>query len=313
VIPDLRAKSLIKVIAGAFLSVCACQAAMAADAPAARRTLTPDDLYRVEDVSEPQVSPDGAWVAYVVTTNERESDQARSAIWMVSWDGSQRLALTAAAEGTDKPRWSPDGRYLAFLAMAPGSDKGQIMLLDRRGGEARQLTHVGGDIGDYAWSPDGKRVVLVIRQSDAKQSDANPDQSAEEKSPKPIVIDALHFKEDEDGYLAAGVARHLYLLDVESKHLENLTLDKGFNESLPVWSPDGRTIAFVRTHEQGPDPDGREDIDVSRGPSHPIRRSLPGALMGSRSRTCKGWNPSSTPTCRIIFSRYRLPGVCPGR
>jgi dipeptidyl aminopeptidase/acylaminoacyl peptidase len=235
---------------------------MAADAPAARRTLTPDDLYRVEDVSEPQVSPDGAWVAYVVTTNERESDQARSAIWMVSWDGSQRLALTAAAEGTDKPRWSPDGRYLAFLAMAPGSDKGQIMLLDRRGGEARQLTHVGGDIGDYAWSPDGKRVVLVIRQSDAKQSDANPDQSAEEKSPKPIVIDALHFKEDEDGYLAAGVARHLYLLDVESKHLENLTLDKGFNESLPVWSPDGRTIAFVRTHEQGPDPDGREDIDV---------------------------------------------------
>jgi len=231
---------------------------MAADAPAARRTLMPDDLYRVEDVGEPQVSPDGAWVAYVVTTSDRESDRARSAIWMVSWDGSQRLALTAAAEGTDKPRWSPDGRYLAFLATPSGSDKGQIMLLDRRGGDARPLTSVGGDIGDYAWSPDGKRMVITIRQSDS-----NTVQGGEEKkSPRPIVIDALHFKEDEDGYLAAAVAQHLYLLDVESKHLEKLTLAAGFNEGLPAWSPDGRTIAFVRTHEQGPDQDGREDIGV---------------------------------------------------
>ena len=97
-----------------------------ADAPV-RRTLAPDDLYRVEDVSDPQVSPDGLWVAYVVTLNDRESDEARSAIWMVSWDGTQRLALTAAADGTAKPRWSPDGRYLSFLSTPTGSDKPQIV------------------------------------------------------------------------------------------------------------------------------------------------------------------------------------------
>jgi len=147
----------------------------AADA-SARRLLTPDDLYRVEDVSDPQVSPDGLWVAYVVTLNDRESDEARSAIWMVSWDGSQRLALTAAADGTAKPRWSPDGRYLSFLSTPAGSEKPQIMLLDRRGGEPQALTKVAGDIGDYAWAPDGKRLVFAMVQNEASTA------------PKPIVM-----------------------------------------------------------------------------------------------------------------------------
>ncbi len=62
--------------------------AYAANAIQERRTLAPDDFYRALDVSDPQVSPDGLWVAYVVTTNDRDADEARSAIWMVSWDGS---------------------------------------------------------------------------------------------------------------------------------------------------------------------------------------------------------------------------------
>ncbi len=223
---------------------------MAADAPAARRTLTPDDFYRVQDVSDPQVSPDGLWVAYVVTANDRDADEARSAIWMVNWDGSQRLALTAAADGTQDPQWSPDGRYLAFLATPAGSDKSQIMLLDRRGGDARQLTSVTGEMGHYTWAPDGKRIAFVMSQGD----DGTP--------PKPIVIDAQHFKQDEDGYLGQGRKRHLYLIDVESKHSEQLTADADFSEDLPAWSPIGGQIAFIRTHEPGVDPDGREDIAV---------------------------------------------------
>ncbi len=102
------------------------------------------------------------------------------------------------------------------------------MLLDRRGGDARQLTSVTGDIGDYAWAPDGKRLVFTLVQGEAGSA------------PKPIVIDALHFKQDGDGYLAQGRKRHLYLLDVESKHSEQLTRDPQFNEDLPTWSPDGR-------------------------------------------------------------------------
>ena len=241
--------ALYRSAASLLLSLCAAHA-LAAEATAVRRMLTPDDFYRVQDLSDPQVSPDGSWAAYVVTTNDREADEARSAIWMVRWDGSQRLALTPAADGTAKPRWSPDGRYLAFLATPFGSDKAQVMLLDRRGGDARQLTSVSGDIGEYAWAPDSKRLAFTMGQSVAGPT------------PKPIVIDALHFKQDEDGYLGAGRGRHLYLFDVDGNHSEPLTADPEFNEDLPTWSPDGRRIAFIRTHEQGADRDGREDIDV---------------------------------------------------
>src|ERR1700693_4590360 len=161
--------------AGLLLSLAAVQA-IAADAVRGGRALAPDDFYAVQEVSDPEVSPDGQWVAYVVTTNDAQADEARSAIWMVSWDGSQRLALTAAADGTGKPKWSPDGRFLVFLSRTGGSEKNKIMLLHRRGGDARQLTRVGGDIGEYAWAPDGKRLVLTMKPSE------------EGAAPKPIVI-----------------------------------------------------------------------------------------------------------------------------
>ena len=99
-------------------------------------------------------------------------------------------------------------------------------------------------------------------QKSGEEAAEGAKRAAAAKTPKPIVIDALHFKEDEDGYLAAGDAQHLMLFDIEAKKLEALTADPGFNEDLPVWSPDGKRIAFVRTHNKGPDADGREQIDV---------------------------------------------------
>jgi dipeptidyl aminopeptidase/acylaminoacyl peptidase len=244
-----------------MLALCAASA-LAADPAAARRTLAPDDLYRVLDVSDPQVSPEGLMVAYVVSTNDREADEVRSAIWMVSWDGKQRLALTAAADGTEKPRWSPDGRYLSFLSKPAGSDKAQIMLLDRRGGDASPLTKVTGDIGDYAWSPDGKRLVFTMTQTDT----ATP--------LKPIVIDAMHFKQDADGYIGSGQRQHLYLLDVADRRVDTLTADSSYNEDLPTWSSDGSQIAFVRTRELGPDQDGRADIDIVESKAGAAPRTL---------------------------------------
>jgi dipeptidyl aminopeptidase/acylaminoacyl peptidase len=247
--------------AGLLLSLVALHA-QPAEAPA-RRSFTSEDIYRVQALSDPQVSPDGLWVAYVVTTSDRDADEQRSAIWMTSWDGTQQLALTAAASDTDKPRWSPDGRYLSFLASPAGSEKLQLMLLDRRGGEPRQLTTVIGDIRDYAWSPDGKRVALAMDQ---------PGESS--KPPKPIVIDTMHFKQDEDGYRGNGRQRHLYLVDVESKRLEALTGDSEFNEDLPTWSPDGASILFTRTREVGTDQDGRSDIDVIDAKAGAVARTV---------------------------------------
>jgi len=225
------------------------------DATTARRPLAADDFYRGEQLSEPEVSPDGAWVAYVATHNDRQADEPRSIVWMVSWDGTQRLALTNPASGIHAPRWSPDGRYVSFLSNSSGTQGEALMLLDRRGGEARSVYQAKGTVGDYRWSPDGTRIVLSVKA-----------ETDEEKTPRPIVIDDLHFKQDEEGYLSVASGAHLWLFDLAAERAVALTDDPVGDDELPVWSPDGRQIAFVRTHAPGVDVDARQDIDVINVP-----------------------------------------------
>jgi dipeptidyl aminopeptidase/acylaminoacyl peptidase len=230
----------------------------------AKRPIAIDDYYRMQQVGNPQTSPDGKWIAYTVTTIDREADKRRTAIWMVNWEGTQDLRLSYGQQSDSSPRWSPDGKYLAFLSARTGEGKRQIWLLDRRGGDAQPLTSVKDEISSYAWSPDGKKIVLEMSPSedeenggtDAKASGAAP------KAPKPIVIDRYHFKEDVEGYVTAASNTQLYLFDVETKKLEPLTTEKQFNDSGPVWSPDGTQIAFVSNHAKDPDQSGTNDIFV---------------------------------------------------
>jgi len=229
-----------------------------AQAPA-KRLLTSDDVYRMKEVGDPQVSPDGKWIAYTVTSMDRETDKLRSAIWMINWEGTQDLQVTYGPDSDTSPRWSPDGRYLAFLSARPAEGKAQIWLLDRRGGEASQLTNVKGEISSYEWSPDSKQLVLVMRDG-KEDTGEEPDRKA--KAPKPIVIDRYFFKRDIEGYLTASSLDHLYLFEVESKKLDALTGEKNFNETDPAWSPDGSQLAFFSNHAKEPDKTGTTDIFI---------------------------------------------------
>jgi dipeptidyl aminopeptidase/acylaminoacyl peptidase len=235
-----------------------CATVVFAQAPA-RRPLTLDDLLQLTGVQDVSVSPDGQWVAYTVTAVDREADKRRSAIWMVNWEGTQDVRLTYGPDSDTSPRWSPDGRYLAFLSTRGAEEKGQIWLLDRRGGEPYPLTKVKGDIASYEWSPDGKRMVLSMQEGDAPGADSSDPRA---KAPKPIVIDRYHFKQDVEGYLTAESLAHLYLLDIESRKLEALSGQKEYAESQPVWSPDGSRIAYLSNQAQEPDRTGTNDIFV---------------------------------------------------
>ena len=132
-------------------------------ASAGTRILGLDDLARLQEVSDPQVSPQGDWVAYTVSTVDSANDKRVTNIWMVSWDGKQRVQLTYSPESEHAPRWSPDGKSISFLSARPGKAKGtQVWVMDRRGGEARQLTEIKGKVQDYVWSPDSRRLAVVV-------------------------------------------------------------------------------------------------------------------------------------------------------
>ncbi len=219
------------------------------------RSLTVDDYDRFSDLHDLQMSSDGSWIAYVVETNERAADEQRSAIWLVSWDGVQHVPATASVKQARAPRWSPDGRTLAFLGSASDAGLSQIMLLDRPSGQTRTLTSVTGDIGDYAWSPDGKRLVFVMDTG----GEPAPKEGA---PPQPIVIDTTYFKEDPLGYFEKGERLHLYIANIATGKIDALTADPQFNDDLPAWSPDGSKIAFIRTRERTADVDGMSDVDL---------------------------------------------------
>ncbi len=227
-----------------------------------RRALSLDDLAKVRAVSDPQVSPDSRWVAYVVGTIDAEKDTRDSDLWMVSWDGRTDLRLTSTPETSEThPRWSPDGHYLAFLTSrgdeAAKKKGAQVWLLDRRGGEAQKLTDVKGGVSDFAWSPDSARLVLAVDDPDPNDEPDKLD-GWKRKTAPPIVIDRYHFKQDGRGYLQA-LHTHLSIFDMASRKGEPLT-SGAFSEEAPAWSPDGNAIAFVSN--RAADPDRTEDSHV---------------------------------------------------
>ncbi|MDQ2841155.1 MAG: S9 family peptidase [Acidobacteriota bacterium] len=231
----------------------------AAQTPVSQRKLNLDDLAKLHDVSNPQMSPDGKWVAYTVSSIDTKTDKRQTHIWMANWEGNQELQLTNGSESESSPRWSPDGKYLSFVSSRSGQSKGsQIWILNRQGGEARQLTHITKySISDYDWSPDASKLALVLREKDEPEPD-EPAPNATPKSPKPIVIDRYHFKQDIQGYLN-GKHNHIYLFDVATEKLEPVTAGN-FDETNAAFSPDGQEIAFISNQDKDPDRSDNTDL-----------------------------------------------------
>ena len=266
---------------------------LAAQPAVERKPLAVTDLAKVRGVADPQLSPDGRWIAYTVSTVDAEKDKRDTDIWMIGWDGVDRVRLTSLADSSEsKPRWSPDGRYLAFIAKRGDDDEkklgSQVWLLDRRGGEAQKLTSIKGGVSSYAWSPDGKRLALVVNDFDPS-SDPEKKEGWKRKTPPPIVIDRYHFKQDRDGYLGS-LHTHLHVFDIESKKSEPLT-SGNWDESDVSWSPDGRLLAFISNREEDPDRVENTDLFVIEPKAGAQPRKL--TTFAGPDEGTPSWSPDS--------------------
>ncbi|MEO6055244.1 MAG: S9 family peptidase, partial [Gemmatimonadales bacterium] len=222
----------------------------------AQRPVGVDDLARVREVSDPRISPDGAWVAYTVSAPDAAKDADNTDIWMASWDGKRQVQLTRGPAGDHAPRWSPDGRTLAYLSDRDDKHEvDQLWLLDRAGGEPERVTDLPGGVSDLAWAPDGRRLALIVSDPDSTRPAPG---DTTDRAPAPIVVDRFVFKEDETGWLGAR-RDHLYLYDVATRAVTPLVTGD-YDEAVPAWSPDGSAIAFVSRRR--PDFDRTDNYDL---------------------------------------------------
>ncbi len=199
--------------------------------------IAPDLVYHLKTTGDPALSPDGALLAYTLGWVDGESLSACSQIIVLDLGNGSSKKFTQG-EKDSAPKYSPDGRKLAFLHAVEGS-RPQIWVAGADGGEPRQLTDLAKGVSDYAWSPDGKKLGVCADVD----PEADPDTSEPDEVPQVTVVNRVRYRYDTLGWRGDSHF-HIFVVDVETSACRKLT-SGDWDDTAPVWSPDGSQIAFI--------------------------------------------------------------------
>jgi dipeptidyl aminopeptidase/acylaminoacyl peptidase len=221
----------------------------------AGRGMVPEDLTRILFVTDPQLSPDGRRIAFVVTSLSEERDEYLANIWIVDAAGGVPRRFTAGPRRDIEPRWSPDGTRLAFLSERAPKDKLQLYVMPSDGGEPTRLTTLENGAGSLAWSPDGSRLAFVSAVGGQRE----PDSEEEKRKSRPArVIASVKYRFNGEGFIYDR-RPHVFVVSTDGSTPTQIT-DGDFIDADPTWAPDGNSIVFASARHAERDDDDASDL-----------------------------------------------------
>ena len=213
---------------------------------AQKRAITFEDYISLPVVSDPQLSPDGHWVAYTVSTPSLTENRGIARVWLLNVASGETRQLTQGPGSDRSPRWSPDGRTLAFISSRQGGP--QIWLLSPAGGEARKLTTIADGVGEIYWNPDGNSLIAVV---DVKwPAEQEIDRRNGDYATDARIWTELFWRHWDD--FRAGHRQHLFAVDAAGGKATDLTpvdhdvptIATGGDGDVAI-APDGKEIAVA--------------------------------------------------------------------